>query len=100
MNQLDREFIVTTVKASEKELKTFIVSFVTEHVSEEINALAFVTAKGFERVDKRIDDFQDNMNARLEGVNRRIDKIDVNMVKIEDFARLEKRVSKLEKVSA
>lgn len=99
MNQLDREFIVTTVKASEKELKTFIVSFVTEQVSEEINALAFVTSKGFERVDKRIDDFQDNMNARLEGVNRRIDKIDVNMVKIEDFARLEKRVSKLEKAT-
>lgn len=99
MNQLDREFIVTTVKASEKELRTFIVSFVTEQVSEEINALAFVTSKGFERVDKRIDDFQDNMNARLEGVNRRIDKIDVNMVKIEDFARLEKRVSKLEKAT-
>lgn len=118
MNQLDKEFITTTIdknnsslkcelvevittsiKESESRMKVFIVDFVTEHVSEEINGLAFVTAKGFERVGKRIDDFQDNMNARLEGVNRRIDKIDLNMVKIEDFVRLEKRVTKLEKVA-
>ncbi len=108
MNQLDREFItstVTTVVSREiskanNELEGKLKVFIVEHVSEEINALAYVTAKGFERVDKRIDDFQDNMNARLEGVNRRIDKIDANMVKIEDFARLEKRVTKLEKASA
>ncbi len=115
MNQLDKEFITTTIEKSHIILKKELISaiqisiqtsennmkkFVIEHVSEEINALAYITAKGFERVDKRIDDFQDNMNARLEGVNRRIDKIDLNMVKIEDFTRLEKRVTKLEKVAA
>jgi len=107
MNQLDREFItstVTTVVSREiskanNELEGKLETFIVEHVSKEINGLAYVVAKGFERVDNKIDDLEENMNARLEGINRRIDKIDLNMVKIEEFAKLEKRVTKLEKAA-
>lgn len=104
MNQLDREFITSTVTKvvtkANNELEGKLKTFIVEHVSEEINGLAYITAKGFERVDKRIDDLRDNMNAKFEGVNRRIDNIDINTVRSDVFGKLEKRVTKLEKAAA
>lgn len=106
MNQLDKEFITSTVTTvvtrevskANNELEGKLKTFIIEHVSDEISGLAHMVAKEFERIDNKFEEKFDGVNARLDGVNRRIDKIDLNMVKSEDFARLEKRVTKLEKV--
>lgn len=108
MNQLDREFITSTVttvvtreisKAND-ELEGKLKTFIIEHVSEEINGLAYMVAKGFERTDKKIKDEIASVNARIEGVHRRIDDITINTVRSDVFSKLEKRVTKLEKVAA
>lgn len=112
MNQLDKEFITSTVTTvvtreiskANNELEGKLKTFIVEHVSEEINGLAYMVVKGFERIDRKFDDRIDgleaNMNAKFEGVNRRIDNLDINTVRPDAFGKLEKRVTKLEKAAA
>ncbi len=108
MNQLDREFITSTVTTvvtreiskANNELEGKLRTLIIEHVSEEINGLAFLVAKGFERVDRKIEDEIAGVNARIEGLHRRIDDIAINTVRPDAFGKLEKRVTKLEKVIA
>lgn len=118
MNTEDREFIIDTINkalktevpamiktaldASNKEMKQFIV----EHVSNEINDLAMVTANGFARVDeefnkvwiclKDINTKVDSIDSRLTRVEKKVDYIGENYGKADAHYRLEKRVKKLE----
>ena len=73
--------IKTALDASNKEMKQFII----EHVSNEINDLAMVTANGFARLE-----------ARLDLAEKKIDYIGENYVKDETHYEVEKRVKKLE----
>ncbi|OGI57143.1 hypothetical protein A3B85_03370 [Candidatus Nomurabacteria bacterium RIFCSPHIGHO2_02_FULL_37_13] len=70
-----------------------------------IDELAVMVAKGFEGVDRKLEEASRNM-ARVENnllyhigsINRRLDDISFNKVKYEDHDALKKRVSILEKV--
>ncbi len=123
MDQNDRQFIVETVNkalkeevpkivqteiktaldASNKEMKQFII----EHVSNEINDLAMVTANqlkrmeqkmddGFDRVDKRIDDLEIKVDTGFNVLGKKVEYIGENYTKDEIHNELDKRVKKLE----
>ena len=121
MNQNDRQFITDTINkalkeevpvmiktaldASNKEMKQFIV----EHVSNEINDLAMVTANGFMRVDeefnkvwiclKDINTKVDSIDTRLINVEKKVDRFGENYVRDTTHYELDKRVKKLELVA-
>lgn len=121
MNQNDRQFITDTINkalkeevpvmiktaldASNKEMKQFIV----EHVSNEINDLAMVTANGFMRVDeefnkvwiclKDINTKVDSIDTRLIKVEKKVDRFGENYVRDTTHHELDKRVKKLELVA-
>lgn len=92
----------TAIDASNKEMKQFII----EHVSNEINDLAMVTANGFMRVDeefnkvwiclKDINTKVDSIDNRLIKVEKKVDYIGENYTRADVHFRLEKRVKKLE----
>ena len=70
-----------------------------------IGELAIMVAKGFEGVDRKLEEASRNI-ARVENnllyhigsINRRLDDMSLNRVKYEDYDALKKRVSILEKV--
>lgn len=132
MNQNDRQFITDTINkalktevpvmiktaldASNKEMKQFIV----EHVSNEINDLAMVTAQQFERLERKMDKgFQqvdeefdktwicfkelntkvDSIDNRLIIVEKKVDKFGTNYLRDTTHHELDKRVKKLEMVT-
>ena len=119
MDQNDRQFITDTINkalkeevpvmiktaldASNKEMKQFII----EHVSNEINDLAMVTANqlkrmeqkmddGFDRVDKRIDDLEIKVDTGFNVLGKKVEYIGENYVKDETHIELDRRVKNLE----
>lgn len=103
----DKEFIVDVI---DTRIVKSIDSLRTE-LTEQIDALAMITARGFERVDKRFEEvdrkfeevdqkfirLEQKMEYRFEGVNRRLDDLATNRVRNDIYEGLEKRVNKLEK---
>lgn len=108
LNTSDKEFILDAIQFSDEKMKDFVL--------EEINNLAYITAKGFDRVDQRFEEVDErfdevdkrfeqvnqrfeNIESRLDGINNRIDDLAINRIKNDVFEKLEKRVDKLEKAS-
>jgi len=86
--------IKTALDASNKEMKQFII----EHVSNEINDLAMVTANQLKRMEQKMDGgFQDS-NIRMDNLERKIDHIGENYTRDEAHQELDRRVKKLELV--
>ena len=118
MDQNDRQFITDTINkalkevpvmiktaldASNKEMKQFII----EHVSNEINDLAMVTANQlkrmeqkmddvFDRVDKRIHDLEIKVDTGFNVLGKKVEYIGENYVKDETHIELDRRVKNLE----
>mgnify|MGYP000172601624 CR=1 FL=1 len=84
--------IKTALDASNREMKQFIV----EHVSNEINDLAMITARQFERLERKMDEKFDLVDKRFDVVEKKIDYIGENYVKDKAHHELDKRVKKLE----
>ncbi|MBP9701683.1 MAG: hypothetical protein KBD47_01720 [Candidatus Pacebacteria bacterium] len=61
--------IKTALDASNKEMKQFIV----EHVSNEINDLAMVTANQLKRMEQKMDDGFDRVDKRIDDLEIKVD---------------------------
>lgn len=108
MNTEDREFIIDTINkalktevpamiktaldASNKEMKQFIV----EHVSNEINDLAMVTANQLKRMEQKIDDLEIKVDTGFDLLSKKVEYIGKNYVKDETCIELDRRVKNLE----
>lgn len=84
--------IKTALDASNKEMKQFII----EHVSNEINDLAMVTAHQFERLEQKMDEKFDLVDKRFDVVEKKIDYIGENYTRDEAHQELDRRVKNLE----
>jgi len=112
MNQNDRQFITDTISkalkedvpaivkaeikialdASNKEMKQFIV----EYVSNEINDLAMVTANQLKRMEQKIDDLEIKVDTGFNILGKKVEYIGENYVKDETHIELDRRVKNLE----
>ncbi len=99
-----KEIIQTSKKEIQQLLNSqtkAILNLVDKKMDEKIDKLALMIGEGFNGVDKKFETLTGEMNNNFKKVNQQINNINLNtvdVVRLEDFNKLEGRVIDVEEV--
>ena len=73
------------------------IDYSSTKLDEKIDQLAVATARGFEEVNERINNTERTLSGKIEGIDKRIDDLALNMANKDEVYHLTQRMDKVER---